>query len=65
MIDCDKDCARCTYAACMVDEHEEQKNHYSLQIRRPKKNLTKRMTPTERTYFEQEYTHQSSTYYDY
>ena len=64
MIDCDKDCARCTYAACMVDEHEEQRNPYSFQNRRPKKKI-KIMTPTERIYFEQEYTHQSSMNYDY
>ena len=51
-IECDKDCSRCTYATCIVDEHRQTNMNAIIKLMKKKKKFS---TAAEKSWFEKEY----------
>lgn len=52
MNECDKDCSRCTYASCIVDDRRTNRISVKLLKKFEKKKF---FSPTEKSWFEKEY----------
>lgn len=65
MMDCDRECSRCTYADCMSNDYEDQRKQFDIQNRRPKSKSIKVLKPKD--YYDiEEYNIQSpSRNYDF
>ncbi len=60
MNECDRDCARCTYASCIVDERRININKF-FKVGVKKIEKKKFFSPAEKKWFETEYDRMTST----